>query len=317
MNQTFDNSTIKTGLSSGYILIHGLLTYCALFSNVVCFAFIKWKLEINPYVKTILTLDVQSKLFLLTIAAAGHFRAFIMGHRDLYSCSLAILPNAIATVGSYVFPAAMSVIRYHMATSMEKHQRFKIWFIYSVTGIAIGSLALISSVMLIIVFGYNASFGPVLQSCHEAKNPSTSPTVIIGPVLCLLTGASGLAIGIIFDIGMYKFLKRRQTVICPAIAMVAWGPPIVSGGSKDKMKATVPIKATTLGVINLCIIFIINYFIVFHFSNADYGRYAFRTCLGLYAMAHMPLILFLTVKSNKSKGASNVHPPHGLQFHEG
>ncbi len=278
-----------------YVILQGSLVYGCLLSSIVCSLYIKTKLEVNPFVKRILMLDTMSKIILMSVGIVGHFKTFVVGQRDLYSCSLAILPNLATSVGSYVYPAAMSLIRYHMATSMENHQHFKIWYISLVTGIAIGSQATLCLVMFGIAFGFNASFGPVLQTCLAKEISQEVQKLLIGPALTLVIGSISLVLGIVYDIAMYRFLKRRNSAAHPHIAMVAWEPPLVSAGPNDKMKATVPIKATALGCVNLCIICLVIYFVVFHFSASEFGQYAFRTCLGLYAIAQMPLILFLTV----------------------
>ena len=109
---------------------------------------------------------------------------------------------------------------------MENQQSFKMKFIWTVTLTAIGSQVLLCLTMTITVLVFNASFGPVLNTC-------------IGPAMILFISISGLSNGLVFDTLMYRFVKqRRNASVQHKVAMIAWGPPLVSHGPKDKMKVT-------------------------------------------------------------------------------
>ncbi len=298
-------------------IFQGIFLNVGIVANLVSMLFIFFKLELNPYVKRILICDTFSKVMLLSVANAGFISLFVLDARGLYTCSLAILSNLASFVGSYIYPAAMSVIRYHMANQMENQQHFKMKFIWTVTLTAIGSQVLLCLTMIITVLVFNASFGPVLNTCMDHDSGHVT---LIGPAMILSISISGLSIGLVFDTLMYRFVKqKRNASVQPQLAMIAWGPPLVSHGPKDKMKVTIPIQATCLGIVNLLIILTSVHFAVFYFANAGIGQYVLRGCVGVYNMIHMPLVLLLTIKSNNKKktaGQSGISPPQELQFHE-
>ncbi len=171
------------------------------------------------------------------------------------------------------------------------------------------------------------SFGPVINLCMK-RLPSKSNRAVPEILTAFAFGMTGLVTGIVFDIAMYLFLRKRRRIASnPKIAMIAWGPlandnpvPLVSPGTKDlsKSKATVPIKATCLGVVNLFSVTIFQYLAQFRFSHDVLSRFVMLVVFGLYLAFHMPLVIWLTVKSNSKKKVSKpiIAPPRGLQFHE-
>ncbi len=238
--------------------------------------------------------------------------------------------------------------RYHMATRMAAQKNFRHWYMSFVTVGAVVLQVFLCSIMFSTVYFYQSPFGPVISTCLIQNNKTTVPDpdpdppglpIFLGPMLVFATGALGLIIDIVFDSAMFMFLrKRKQSLVQPQIAMIAWGPrdnpeplsmsdtennpiPFVSLGTKDlkASKATVPIKATCLGLAYLVIVGIVIYFVVFRFGQDIAGRYLFRLCMAGFISCHIPLVLLLTVKSNRKKDSKRrnaVAPPSGLQFHE-
>ncbi len=217
-----------------------------------------------------------------------------------------------------------------MATRTANQRMFQPWFIRLIIAIAIIALFFICSVMLVAVLYFEASFGPVVDVCYDGAE--SRPT--FGATIALSIGLTGLVIGIIFDIAMYRFLKRRQSNTQPEMpmAMIAWEPevPMVTCGpstSGQSSKATVPIKATCLGAVNLVIVVVMLF--VLHNLNMDSKSLPVPIALKIGAMivviVHMPLVLVLTVKSHQNpkhvpvkinNREFKVIPPSTLQFHE-
>ncbi len=103
------NGIIKLNIIETWI--QGVLVLVCLSTNIASFAYIKLKLEINSRVAKILKFDTAFKIGFTSMSVIGFFRIIFLGHRDLNACSLGILPLVASFVGSYIFPAATSLIR--------------------------------------------------------------------------------------------------------------------------------------------------------------------------------------------------------------
>ncbi len=181
-------------------------------------------------------------------------------------------------------------------------------------------LATLTEIILCTIFGiytfyFNVPFGPAIEVCFKNSNASTMTS--IGPVIVNSIGVTGLVIGVVYDIKMYRFLKQRKKQVQPGIAMVAWKQevPAVSYGSNSSLRATVPIQATCLGAVNLVVWMPITFILIKGFNMKSILPYIVKILVFVIVAFHMPMILLLTVKSN-SKKPQSVQPPAELQFHE-
>ena len=207
-----------------------------------------------------------------------------------------------------------------MASKAAKQKYFKHHHIAIVVGIAVLLECLVVLGMFVPTFLYQEPFGPVLEACYKSTKTSSNK-LHFGPPFALVTAVFALVIGIGYDLAMLRFLKQRRS-IKPVLELVSWNqhhqPPIVSQGSNDKSsKGTVPIQATCLGVVNLCVVLVYFYVLVFGMGQEEYLTY-FMLSGGIGCLiVHMPLVLLLTVKSNEKKHSRMiVAPPTELQFHD-
>ncbi len=84
-------------------------------------------------------------------------------------------------------------------------------------------------------------------------------------------------------------------------------------------KATVPIRATALGIVNVMVIMNLLIILNFGLGSGEFLTYFLIICALAITVVHMPLVLLLTVKSNEKKMSepgpiSTLVPPSGLQF---
>ena len=309
-------------ISMGFVICLGILTNC------LSLIYIKFKLQINPKVEQLLTYDTVWKIMLLSLSLVFYILTITFGTRDFYSCSNLLLPLVASYMGSFVFPLAISMIRYHMATQMAKQQHFQQWYMNAITRTSIGILITLCLIMLWTVYHLEVPFGPSIVICSNADNRSESGMAISedqsfpGALLIFSIEIPCLVMGIIFDIGMYRFLKKRKASVQPQVAMIAWGsnePPLVSPGSKDSFNSTIPIQATCLGTFSMILACLTTLAIIFQFDYQIKMHVVFSSSIVAYDVMHMPLVLFLTVKSNEKKArnhSTNILPPQGLHFHD-
>ncbi len=144
------------------------------------------------------------------------------------------------------------------------------------------------------VFYFQAPFGPAVDVCFKTSVTKGRP--VFGPAIITSIGIAGLLIGILYDIKMYHFLKQRKKLVQPGIAMIAWKQevPAMSIGPNASLKATVPIKATCLGALNLMVFLPILYILINEFQLGPYLPYIMKITALIIATVHMPLILLLT-----------------------
>ena len=204
-----------------------------------------------------------------------------------------------------------------MADRMSKQKKFQHWFMIMVTALATFAELFVCSVLAGYTLYFQTSFGPSVNTCTNDEDNRLTESSGFWSVSILAFGISGLMIGMVYDIKMYLFLRMRRKQIQPEIAMIPWKQdaiPAVSFGSKSNFKATVPIKATCLGAINIIFLLPIMYLLVNQF---EFGISVMKIIALLITTFHMPLILLMTVKSNSKKAnAQQVQPPAELQFHE-
>ena len=216
--------------------------------------------------------------------------------------------------------------RYHMASRVDNQKSVQNWFIYLVAGTAILMALLVSMVFVVTAFVYRLSFGPVIDICYNPNynesNETNQSHSLVGPKLPLAVAGACLTIGVIFDVQMFRFIKKKRKEIQPSVAMMTWKhsqPPMVSLSQKDTnaSKATIPIQATALGVVNLGVIVLL-FIMVQGFGLGKDSPYFIAVVGLLVLVTHMPLILLFTVKSHvKQQQQTNkkICPPSGLQFH--
>ncbi len=220
-----------------------------------------------------------------------------------------------------------------MASRVSNQRMFQRWFIVLVIAMALVlELSLIAS-MAITVFYFNASFSPVIDACYNNEIH-----IVSGSFVSLGIGVTCLSVGIFYDVAMYRFLKKRYGQVNNMVAMVAWKQPpndqgqdqqeavsenqqqapFISWGAKDyTSKATIPIKATLLGMVNLVILLVLIYIFANGFGYPTWTSFFLQTTAMVSVTLHMPFVLLFAIKSNEKTSAKlNVSPPEGLQFHE-
>ncbi len=80
-------------------------------TNLGSLAYVRLKLKLNRHLLNILTLHLIVVISGLLLTIAGYSLVDIGEVRSLYTCSLFNLPIFAAFVSSYLFPAAIAVIR--------------------------------------------------------------------------------------------------------------------------------------------------------------------------------------------------------------
>ncbi len=210
------------------------------------------------------------------------------------------------------------VCRFYMANRMSRQRKFQVWFINLVTALATLAELLVCSIFSGFTLYFKSSFGPGVNTCYNSNDKTIATASGFGSAIIMAFGVSGLVIGMIFDIKMYLFLKRRrQQVHSGGVAMISWKQevvPKISYGAKSNFKGTVPIKATALGAVNIVLLLPIMFLMV---NQSEISIPIMKIMSLLIINFHMPLILLLTVKSNSKKAVPpQVVPPAELQFHE-
>ncbi len=216
-----------------------------------------------------------------------------------------------------------------MATRIANQQMFQLWFVKTITTLAV----VIFVSFHIWLFGttiYKNEFGPVVDVCYRdiLSDDYTPSKLIPASSFLLISMSTSITIG--FELAMYRFIKKRRQQVQPEVALVSWNgngqedfqPPRVSYGSKDPYaKVLVPMKATCLGLVSLLMCVIVMLIVLFGFgleNDVEFRVYFLHILAMLGFITDMPLILWLTVKSNEKKVSKGpvVKPPMELQFHE-
>ncbi len=202
---------------------------------------------------------------------------------------------------------------------MAKQRLPQYWYLNFVTLLATLANVFLASIFGLYLLYFKAPFGPIIKTCYERNGGDTSTKDPPGGALLTVVCAASLMVGLFYDIRMYRFLKQRKKRVQPGIAMIAWKQevPAVSLGTNASYKATVPIKATCLGAINLLIIMPVLFTLVKGFELTSASPFILRIIALIIVNVHLPLILLLTVKTNSKKVTPQlVQPPAELQFHE-
>ncbi len=92
-------------------IVRGCLFVCALMTNLGSLAYVRLKLKLNRHLLNILTLHLIVVISGLLLTILGYCLVDIGEVRNLYTCSLFNLPTFATFVSSYLFPAAIAVIR--------------------------------------------------------------------------------------------------------------------------------------------------------------------------------------------------------------
>ena len=170
---------------------------------------------------------------------------------------------------------------------------------------------------------FRASFGPVVDVCYNKDHSDN--ILLVGPVFAATIAVTGIITGIIFDIAMLWFLRKRQAVVQPAVAMISWDlvepRPLADNGLDDENeKAMIPIRATCLNIVYLVFVILILSILVLGFGQDDFTEYLVLSSCSFGCAIHTPLVLRLTVKSNAEDQEGDqqaVVPPQELQFYDG
>ncbi len=88
-----------------------LFLVCALVTNIGSLVYVKLKLKLNEHLLKILKLHLVIVVGSILASSIGFILAYIDGNRNLYTCSLYMLPIGAGFVSSYLFPAAIAVVR--------------------------------------------------------------------------------------------------------------------------------------------------------------------------------------------------------------
>ncbi len=193
-----------------------------------------------------------------------------------------------------------------MAIKTANQKFLQKWFISSVIGLACILEASVCFVMFCTTCIVKEPFGPAINVCYKAKiKDENENELFVGPLVVLCVMVFALVIGIVYDLAMLRFLRNRRRPTNPEIALIPLHnqPPLISPGSNDSdsAKVTIPIQATAFGVVNLCIMSVFTYVLVFGLGQKENQSYFLQIAGTLCVCSHMPLVLFLTVKSNEKK----------------
>ncbi len=93
-------------------LIFGILLSCALISNSGSLFYVTFKLKLNEHLLKILKLHLIIVIVCIVLSNIGYVILYFTGIRNLYTCSLYMLPIGAGAVSSYLFPAAIAAVRY-------------------------------------------------------------------------------------------------------------------------------------------------------------------------------------------------------------
>ncbi len=211
-----------------------------------------------------------------------------------------------------------------MAGRVANQRAIQHWYVIAVSRTASLLQCLVCASMFYSIYNPSIPFGPVVESCYRQPDQFNG-TLPWPPLLSFFISVCSLTIGIVFDIAMLNFLRKRRQRIQPKVAMISWNnhnvrPPLVSLGPNDKShNSTIPIQATCLGVVNMCFILVLLYFGTLGLDQKRNRLYYASAAAAVCNVIHMPLVLLLTVKSNNKKSKKRnllTLPPTGLQFHE-
>ncbi len=94
-----------------YSVVIGIITVSGILSNLVSLFYICKKLEVNQYVRRILKTHTSVMLTLQTLSFIGYCLVVFGNFPNAYTCSIYKVPILSGLASSYVFPAAIAVIR--------------------------------------------------------------------------------------------------------------------------------------------------------------------------------------------------------------
>ena len=215
---------------------------------------------------------------------------------------------AIFFIAIFPMGALISLLRYysaHLASKAKIIQRYSAIPII-IFGIFISFLAPFA-INLNNAMGYDS----LVAYCHEKETflPS-NPIVplIIVPIYALI-----LILGLLSDMKMYLFVRKRHNQINDGSTLVPWK----KSSENEKEDLEIPIRATFISII----LMIISYIIIGSLLVSVYGDFttefiSWTLCLLGNSAAICPVVLVSFTFKRQKEIKPIPQPPQGLHFHE-
>ena len=270
----------------------------SLLVSIICVIFVVKKLKLNAYIKTI-----------LLVMNFVNISASTVSLWMIQSCKI-VVTGSMFTFGNFPMGSFVSILRYHLAYSASKakvpNKTKTLFFIW--IGTLISYLPFPVGVNLSDFLGYASFLGPCGQNLDL---PSKSIIPIVGVSIVWIL----LGIGLVFDVKMYRFVKKRQTAVQPGISLIPWK----STNHSTKEDLQVPIKATTISTIFLILVMAFSTIIPIFVNGMDEelmpGIMWWVSRILHFVTPFYPVLLIIFSVKDQSK-IKKTQPPSGLQFHE-
>ena len=274
----------------------------ALISSIICLVIVFWKLKLNCYIKSILIIMISIIILCsITFLISNFLKSYYL---KCYFSSNAV----IFLMATFPMGALISLLRYysaHLASKTKIIQRYS----------AIPIIIFGTFVSFFSPFGINLNdamgYNSLLAHCHEKETllPSNPIVPLIIAPIQILT----LILGLLSDVKMYLFVRKRHNQINDGSTLVPWK----KSSQNEKEDLEIPIRATIISTILMIISsIIIGSLLVSVYGDLTTESFSWILCLLGNSAAICPVVL-VTFTFKRQKGIKPIpQPPQGLHFHE-
>ena len=280
-------------------------------ANVMCLAYIIWRLKLNSTIKKILLANALSSLICLVSMAIGYVYVIILEIHTAVTCSLLFMNVTIAVIGSMVCTATLSWVRYKMASKASGGEIFDNPKLQTKLNCLFIGLFLCQCGIFWLSAFEEVGLAPACFLCYGGYPSKAGWTTIA--LLNFLT-----MITLYYDFELALFIRSQSRV--QPIQMAVWSvvPLRTSNSPQDVMSDSVPIKSTILTSVMMIFNFLITCTVIFIDPKDEHGMLQFWICVvSGWIGIHMFLILAFTVKSQeKNTLPPPPVPPQALQYYD-
>lgn len=215
--------------------------------------------------------------------------------------------STIFTLGTYPMGSCISFLRYYSVQKASKTRLVKAKTM--ALFICFGTITSYSIIISEMNFNDINGYFSFLSLCdHEDLQRPKNPLVVIG----ILSYFTVIIIGLIYDVKLIIFVKKRGTQVQSEATLVPWK----SSDESVSNDLQVPVRATVITIVIILILFGLAVFAKYLMHGIDDSEFhLWLQPIIMIPAAVFPVILVtLTVKQQDKLKVSQ--PPTALQFHD-
>ena len=201
-------------------------------------------------------------------------------------------------------------MRFYLADQTRKSEKIDHAAIQAFIMVVVVYYFVLVTFVIFCMASLNLFVSPIVATCLNQlmERPPFPAAFVLSHI------ATSLVVVIIYEYKMVKLIRNRSSCVHPKMA-----PWTLSRPSNQDLKATIPVRATFLGSSNLILVIVC--FILMNIFSGDLAASSslikiMTLIISLRHACNMPIVLFLTIKSNEKRHFIPPELPSGLQFYE-